>query len=87
MVPCEERSPPYRAAAAIRRVGVVATGYVGSGWVGFFLSRGLQVSVFTRRQESAAKLRDDIVRRSPWRNLENIFRDYLRCRSHTNHSR
>lgn len=46
----------YRRDAGIGCVGVAATGYVGAGWVAFFLSRGVRVRVWARRKEAEAEL-------------------------------
>lgn len=60
----------FRSGDAIRQVCVVATGYVGSGWVGFFLSRGLRVSVYARRAASEARLSADLD--AMWPDLERV---------------
>ena len=55
----------YKSGAAIGTVGVVATGYVGSAWVAFFLARGLDVRVFVRRQEAEDEPHGAVARMWP----------------------
>lgn len=60
----------YRSGSAVRRVGLVAGGYVGAGWAAFLLSRGLEVRVYMRRPEAADQLRSSV--QAMWPDLAQI---------------
>jgi 3-hydroxyacyl-CoA dehydrogenase len=47
-------------AAAIKTVGVVGTGVIGSGWVGLFLAKGLRVLVSDPGDGAGQKLSDHL---------------------------
>lgn len=53
------RTPPRSgapcAATAVRRIGIVGTGVIGSGWAAVFLARGFEVTAFVRSSASEAK--------------------------------
>jgi 3-hydroxyacyl-CoA dehydrogenase len=59
------RGPVWRSAGAIRRVAVVGTGLIGSGWLAAFLARGLRVEVFDPAPGAAERARAHVTQAWP----------------------
>jgi 3-hydroxyacyl-CoA dehydrogenase len=55
----------WRAPAAVRRVAVVGTGLIGSGWLAAFLAHGLQVDVYDPAPGAAEKARAHVAQAWP----------------------
>jgi carnitine 3-dehydrogenase len=55
----------WRGPGRIRRVAVVGTGLIGSGWLAAFLGHGLAVEVFDPAPNAAEKARDHLARAWP----------------------
>lgn len=60
----------YRSGPAIKRVALVAGGYVGAGWAAFLLARELDVQVYMRRPEAANELHRTV--QAMWPDLEHL---------------
>ena len=58
-------SRAWRTPGAIRRVGLVGTGLIGSGWLAAFLAHGLRVEVFDPAPGAAEKARAHVARAWP----------------------
>jgi carnitine 3-dehydrogenase len=55
----------WRGPCRIRRVAVIGTGLIGSGWLAAFLGHGLSVEVFDPAPGAAEKARDHLARAWP----------------------
>lgn len=59
------QTPVWRAPGAVRRVAVVGTGLIGSGWLAAFLGHGLRVEVFDPAPGAAEKARAHVAQAWP----------------------